>query len=83
MVLREICDDYENIDQIIFPNVAKKCAKLGLRIDRAEIVTALGELIEVSTLLTIRGGHLTTKAIPASSLEWGSCALVCFVRARP
>jgi hypothetical protein len=30
MVLCEISDDYENVDQIILPHVAKQCAKLGL-----------------------------------------------------
>lgn len=46
MVLREISDDYENIDQIILPNVAKQCSKLGFVVERSQIVTALGELIQ-------------------------------------
>jgi len=46
MVLNEMCDDYENIDQIILPNVAKDCAKLGITVERPEIVKALSELIE-------------------------------------
>lgn len=46
MVLNEIADDYENVDQIIFPNVERKCAKLGLVVERTHIVKALAELIE-------------------------------------
>jgi len=45
-VLNEICDDYENVDQVILPNVAKLCAKLGLTVDRSDVVKALGELVE-------------------------------------
>ena len=29
MILREICDDYENVDQIILPCVAKDAANAG------------------------------------------------------
>jgi len=46
MVLNEICDDYENVDQIIFPKVAKQTAKYGLVIERSEIVNALAGLIQ-------------------------------------
>jgi hypothetical protein len=46
MVLNEICDDYENIDQIILPHVARDCAKLGVLVERSHIVNALAELIE-------------------------------------
>jgi hypothetical protein len=46
MVLCEICDDYENVDQIILPHVAKDAAKCGLVIERSEIVHALSGLIQ-------------------------------------
>jgi hypothetical protein len=46
LVLNQICDDYENVDQIILPNVAKGGARCGLVIERAEIVAALAGLIE-------------------------------------
>ena len=46
MVLRAICDDYENVDQIILANVARDCAKLGFVVERSHIVTALRELIQ-------------------------------------
>jgi len=46
LVLREICDDYENVDQIIFPRVAKDAAKHGLAIERSEIVDALAGLVQ-------------------------------------
>jgi hypothetical protein len=45
MVLNAICDDYENVDQVIFPQVAKSCAKLGFTVERCEIVNALADLI--------------------------------------
>ena len=46
LVLREIGDDYENVDQMILQNVAAVGAKCGLTIDRPEIVKALAELIK-------------------------------------
>ena len=44
-VLDAICDDYENIDQIILQHVVRQGAKLGLTIERSEVVDALGELV--------------------------------------
>ncbi len=44
MVLDSMCDDFENIDQIILPEVARDCAKLGFSVERAEIVKAVSEL---------------------------------------
>ena len=46
LVLNEICDDYENVDQIILPHVAKQAAKCGLVIERPEIVNALAGLVQ-------------------------------------
>jgi hypothetical protein len=46
MVLNEISDDYENVDQIILPHVAQDGAKLGLTIERSEIVDAMAGLIK-------------------------------------
>jgi hypothetical protein len=46
MVLDTISDDYENVDQIILPEVARDCAKLGFTVARSEIVDALAKLIE-------------------------------------
>jgi hypothetical protein len=45
LVLNAICDDYENVDQIIFPQVSTDGAKLGLTIVRADVVDALATLI--------------------------------------
>jgi hypothetical protein len=45
LVLCEICDDYENVDQIIFPGVARDAARCGLVIERSEVVNALAGLI--------------------------------------
>ena len=44
-MVSEISDDYENVDQIILPHVTKDCAKLGLAVERSEIVQSLGKLI--------------------------------------
>jgi len=46
IVLNEICDDYENIDQTIWPEAAKICEKCGFAVTRAEIVRALAELVK-------------------------------------
>jgi hypothetical protein len=45
MVLNAMCDDFENIDQIILPVVARDCAKLGLAVERAEIVKTVSDLV--------------------------------------
>ncbi len=46
MVLNAICDDYENVDQIILPSVAKDCAKLGFSVDKFDVAGALAELVK-------------------------------------
>ncbi len=46
LVLNEICDDYENVDQIILPRVAEDAAKCGLLIERSEAVNALAGLVQ-------------------------------------
>jgi hypothetical protein len=46
LVLNSICDDGENVDQIILSEVNRDAAKCGLTIDRAEVVDALAELVE-------------------------------------
>ena len=45
LVLNSVCDDYENIDQVIFPDLAKEGTRLGWLIDRAEVVDALAGLV--------------------------------------
>jgi hypothetical protein len=45
-VLTTICDDYENVDQVILRDVAGKGAKRGFEVARAEIVDALAALME-------------------------------------
>lgn len=46
LVLRSICDDFENVDQVILRGVAEDGTKCGLTIERSEIVVALAGLIE-------------------------------------
>ena len=38
MVLNAICDDFENVDQIILPVIARDCGKLGLVVERPEVL---------------------------------------------
>ena len=45
LVLNSICDDFENVDQIILPDVARTGARCGLTIERFEVVDALASLI--------------------------------------
>lgn len=46
LVLNAICDDYQNVDQVILRDVAQDGAKCGLTIDRPEVVAALSRLID-------------------------------------
>jgi len=45
-VLASICDDYENVDQVILREVAGEGVKRGVEVARAEIVNALAALVE-------------------------------------
>ena len=45
LVLDSICNDYENVDQIILREVAEQGIKCGLTIERSEVVEALAGLI--------------------------------------
>ncbi len=45
LVLNSICDDFENVDQVILREVAEAGAKCGLTIERSEVVQALAGLI--------------------------------------
>src|SRR5260370_26725081 len=44
LVLTESSDDYENVDQIILPNVGRTAAKCGLTVERSDIISALAVL---------------------------------------
>jgi len=46
LVLKSIADDYENVDQVILREVADNLSKLGLVIERPEVVDALSRLVE-------------------------------------
>jgi hypothetical protein len=46
LVLNAISDDYENVDQVILRYVVEQLAKLGMPIERSEVVIALGGLIQ-------------------------------------
>lgn len=65
MVLSEISDDYENVDQIILPVVARECAKLGIVVERSEIVGALAELVEAG----LAKAYLLTSTTPTIALQ--------------
>jgi hypothetical protein len=46
LVLNSICDDFENVDQIILRDVAKAGTDYGWTIERSELVNALTSLVE-------------------------------------
>jgi hypothetical protein len=46
LVLNSICDDGENVDQIILSEVNRDAAKCGMTIERAEVIDALTQLVE-------------------------------------
>lgn len=46
LVLNSICDDFENIDQVILRDVSATGATCGMTIDRSEVVQALENLIQ-------------------------------------
>ncbi len=61
-----MCDDFESIDQIILPTVRKDGARLGLTIERTEIVDTLAglvadELAKAYLLSTPANGPFSTK----------------------
>jgi hypothetical protein len=45
LVLGAICDDFENVDQIILPTVAKGAAMCGVTVQRSDVVEALSTLV--------------------------------------
>jgi hypothetical protein len=45
LILNEICDDFEGLDRIIFPNVTKNGDRFGVKIQRAEVVAEMGKLV--------------------------------------
>jgi hypothetical protein len=46
LVLGAICDDFENVDQIIFQTVAEEAARCGFSIQRSDVVEALTSLVQ-------------------------------------
>ena len=46
LVLNTICDDFENVDQVILRDVVEVGAKCGLTIQRPEVVESLRALVE-------------------------------------
>lgn len=46
LVLNSICDDFENVDQVILRDVAEVGTKCGLTINRPDVVNGLQVLVE-------------------------------------
>ena len=46
LILNSMCDDFENVDQVILSNVAAAAAKCGLTVERTEVVQNLRALVE-------------------------------------
>ncbi|MGA1994826.1 MAG: hypothetical protein ABSH45_03515 [Bryobacteraceae bacterium] len=45
LVLNAICDDFENVDQVILPEVTRVGAKCGLAVHRSDVLEALCGLV--------------------------------------
>jgi hypothetical protein len=63
LMVNAMCDDYENVDQVILRDVVGVAAKCGLTVDRAEVVQNLRVLVEArlvkAYLLSTRGPFAT------------------------
>ena len=46
LILNSMCDDFENVDQVILRDVAGVAAKCGLTVERPEVVENLRWLVE-------------------------------------
>jgi hypothetical protein len=46
LILNSMCDDFENVDQVILRDVAGVAAKCGLTVERPEVVENLRALVE-------------------------------------
>lgn len=46
LILNSICDDFENVDQVVLRDVAGVAAKCGLTVERPEVVENLRVLVE-------------------------------------
>lgn len=46
LILNSMCDDFENVDQVILRDVARVAAKCGLAVERPEVVQNLRALVE-------------------------------------
>jgi hypothetical protein len=65
MVLDAICDDYESVDQVILPHVAKLCGEFGISVERSEVVAALAGLVEDE----LARAYLLSSSEPAKELQ--------------
>jgi hypothetical protein len=73
-VLDAVCDDFENVDQVILRDVARNGSKCGLAIDRPEVIETLRGLAEDGLVkaydLTASGGNPFSGELPCMpSLE--------------
>jgi hypothetical protein len=46
LILNSICDDFENVDQVILCDVAEVAAKCGITVERPEVVENLRSLVD-------------------------------------
>jgi hypothetical protein len=66
LIVNAMCDDYENVDQVILRDVAGVAAKCGLTVDRAEVVQNLHVLVEAGL---VKAYHLSTREPFATELD--------------
>ena len=46
LIVNSMCDDFENVDQVILRDVAEVAAKCGMTVERSEVVQNLRTLVE-------------------------------------
>jgi len=66
LIVNAMCDDYDNVDQVILRDVAGVAAKCGLTVDRAEVVQNLRVLVEAGL---VKAYHLSAREPFATELD--------------
>ena len=75
LILDSMCDDYENVDQVILRDVAETAARCGLKIERSEVVERLRSLVAAGLAkaydLSVDPSRELEGMPPLEAIEWG------------
>jgi hypothetical protein len=66
LIVNAMCDDFENVDQVILRDVAGVAAKCGLTVERPELVQNLRALVEAGL---VKAYNLSTRDPYAAELD--------------